>query len=237
MKTTKVHFSVDPIWFTNFIRSVWSEGSYQKAFNIINAALPNMSEELKFDIIVGKRKLVSEPTGEGVLVKADNWKPNLQQCIYKSYEPKKGGQYPDPVEVRNNVIYDRKGWFTYLDRKYPQSKSVQNFSEEIDELSGEVGAAITQFKNLPMKMFGGYDSLEQMNQAFLLQSSIPTPEQYFEMIESRNERAAQGKPKPDNTLKAEMGWILPDGKFYACLTPMEHIWLADQFGLSETDAE
>lgn len=29
----------------------------------------------------------------------------------------------------------------------------------------------------------------------------------------------------------------PDGKFYACLTRMEHIWLAKQFGKTEKEAE
>ncbi len=44
--------------------------------------------------------------------------------------------------------------------------------------------------------------------------------------------------KPDRTFKSDMGWILPNGHFYAAEHPMEHIAIAAKLGKqTERDAE
>jgi hypothetical protein len=222
--TTTVHFKICPKWLTGFVRDVWAEGSYQKSFNIINAAFPEMRDEIKFAIISGSKKLVQDKHDkESMNIANDDWKPDLSRCH--------NGLYPDPEEVRNNAVYTARDLEEYLERKNPTPPKLDRaeFIENND---------LPDLKEVrrEMKMFAGYDSLEEMNQALLFKRSIPTPEHYVETQMSRDERAGQ-KPKPDKTLLADLGWITPDGKFYACLTAMEHVWLADQFGLSEREAE
>ena len=86
-------------------------------------------------------------------------------------------------------------------------------------------------------MFGGYGSLDEMNMAYMLKfAARDQAKNRQNYINSRLER--EGKPiLPDKNLEAESGWVTPDGKFYACLTPMEHVWLALQFGNTERQAE
>ena len=84
-----------------------------------------------------------------------------------------------------------------------------------------------------MKRFAGCDKLGK--KCRLIPLDARTVDETVAAMRSRDQR--EGKVKPDSKLIAEMGWVLPDGKFYACLTKMEHIWLASQFGLTETQAE
>lgn len=64
----------------------------------------------------------------------------------------------------------------------------------------------------------------------------------FVAKERDKDRRTEQKQVPDRTLKADYGWLLPDGKFYACKSVMEHIWLASVLreqttGNAERDAE
>src|SRR5579862_9833829 len=103
METKTVHFKICPKWLTGFVRDVWAEGSYQKTFNILNAAFPLMKDELKFAIIAGRKKLVRDKkTEESMNVVSDSWKPDLKRCYH--------GQYPDPKEVRDNAVYSGRDW-------------------------------------------------------------------------------------------------------------------------------
>lgn len=210
MKTTTetVHFTVCPKWLTAFVRSVWAEGSYQRAFNIINAAFPTMPPDMKHGIIRGTHQLVRAKGRDktAINVVTDRWKPNLTRCSY--------GHYPDPDVVRANPIYTIADWLNHIALKVQK----------------------TETKAERPMMFAGYESLEEMNLAFLVKRNLPTVESYIEAQASRNERA-NVKPVADPTLSADMAWILPDGKFYPCLTAQEHAWLASRFQLTEGEAE
>lgn len=136
-----------------------------------------------------------------------------QFCIIVDNWKPRDGDYPDPEP----------------------SKLAAFLKKRADE-EFKVEATTTGFDFTAMKRFGGYDTIEQMNQALLIQRNISKIDPLADM-HSREERERNGKPKPDTELESKAGWILPNGKFYACLTAMEHVWLASQFGKTEKQAE
>ncbi len=248
--TKTVHFTVCPRFLTNHVRDLWAEGSFDKSLKTLHSAFPSMPLEMKHDIIRGKRKLVAVTGDPGAMncVK-DKWTPCLNRCSY--------GKYPDPEDIaslaecanrlleedhKNNVSYvmnllisikESEDALEIADLHHCVARMPKEAIAEAESIMRKLSAP----SPMPMERFGGYGSLEEMNMAFAFKQSIPTVEEVIERNRDRDARAEKGKPKPDRKLTAKMGWVLPDGKFYACLTPMEHIWLASQFGLTESQAE
>lgn len=222
-----LNFRVHPAGFTRLVREIWAEGSYEKCLNILNNVAHGtpLPIEVQYDIIRGKLRFAQYRNDPDQLcIQRDKWKP--ADYVF----------YPDPSPGKLAEFLKQKADEEQT-REIARVLRGHTPKEEGDdaEFEPEPERATSPFPL--MKRFGGYDSLEEMNLAFAFKRSVPTPEEMIETMHSRDEREAAGKPVPDRTLAAEMAWITPDGKFYACLTPMEHIWLVGQFGMTETQAE
>lgn len=81
MKTTTVHFSICPTWFTNLLRTLWIENEYGKAFRIVDSAFPEMTIEDKIYLVTGKKKLVYADCDDAeeksiFNLSGDDWKPS-----------------------------------------------------------------------------------------------------------------------------------------------------------------
>lgn len=215
-----VHFTVDPDGLTRLVRDIWAEGNYKKALGILEAAKYGepLPIAVQHDIIRGKNKFARyRNQRDSFCIKADRWKSS------------KGTRYPDPDEIPEiaSKVAKLEDDLAFYKRPtdVPEEEEVEKPKKVLPDVS-----------RLP-KRFAGYASLDEMNMALLMKRNLPTVDQYLADAASRDEREAAGKPKPDRALSAEMGWVVPDGKFYACLTKQEHIWLCHQFGLTESAAE
>lgn len=221
--TSTVHFTVDPDGITRLIRDMWREGSFDKAFNVLSSmsAGEPIPIDKQYGIVRGNLKFSRfQGDPDQFCIVSDNWKPR-DTDYYPDPEPAKLAAY---LEKRADQKAKRE-WYRSL--RGEQRQDEPNTDEPTVRFEGEVVK--------PMKMFAGYGSVEEMNMAFAFQKSVPTVDETVAAMRSRDER--DGKVRPDTTLVSEMGWVLPNGKFYPCLTKMEHIWLAGQFNLTETQAE
>lgn len=219
-----VHFTVDPDGLTRLVRDMWAKGNYKKALNILGAAKHGdpLAIDVQHDIIRGKMKFaLYRNQKDSFCIKADRWKP------------RGFSNYPDPDEI---PVMAAKVAKLESDLEFYKRPVEDDPDEQYQRKV--LGEPIPKNRaTLVMKKFAGYASLEEMNMALMIQRSIPTVEEYLANAASRDEREAAGKPKPDRSLTADMGWVVPDGKFYACLTKQEHSWLCAQFGLEESTAE
>lgn len=219
-KTTKVHFTVDPDGLTSLVRDMWGEGNFSKCLSILEIAKHGdpIPVAIQHDIIRGKKRFARvKGSRSKFCIKEDNW------------EPSNFSYYPDPASLPKLAEKVRG-----LELDAEDRHAVERREEMEEECGADIMAAAAA---RGMKRFGGFDSLEEMNQALLIQRNLPTLDEVLQAQDSRDKRESQGKPKPDRKLEAWAGWIRPDGLFYACLTKMEHIWLAGQFDLSEQQAE
>lgn len=222
-KTQTVHFTVDPTGLTRLVREMWAEGSYDKCLNLLAATKHGepLPIAVQYEIIRGKKRFAlfnGDP--DSFCIEADDWKPGA------------GSRYPDP-EPSKLAAWLKEQSRLETDREMARILRGRGIEDDIDD-EGEPRRTITAPKM--MKRFAGFDSLDDMNHAMLMKRNIPTIDETVAAMHSRDERDGK-KPRPDLTLSAEMGWLLPDGKYYACLTKMEHVWLAAQFGKTEAQAE
>ena len=204
---------------------MWAEGNYDKAFNVLDAMsagepIPRAKQE---ELLRGNLKFAN--------YKGD---PDQFCLVPDKWKPAKGVFYPDPNPTKLAACLSKRA-DEQAERDY--HKMMRGYgSPEYVEQEPVVVYHSQRVDPARVKMYAGFDSLEEMNMALLMQRNIAKIDPLADM-RSRDEREKQGKPKPDTKLEANAGWILPNGKFYACLTAMEHVWLASQFGLSEKAAE
>lgn len=226
MKAKSLHFTVDPDGLTRLVRDMWAEGNYDKCLNVLGASKSGgpLALDVQYDIIRGKKRFA-------------NWKGERDQfCIEKDdWKPSKIAFYPDPAPSRLASALQKK---SDKDSEREISRALGGYSEpeEVKTVARPARVQRRIVKRYKMQMFGGYSSLEEMNMAYLAKRNIPTIDDQIAAMHSRDEREGK-KPLPDRKLSTRMGWILPNGGFYSCLTKMEHVWLAAQFGKTESQAE
>lgn len=106
-KIGAAHFTIDFAWFTDHVRQLWAEHSFDKAVSLLTST--GIPREAAHDIIRGKKRMTQDPNGrEGVdgRLAPDKWKPDPRRCAH--------GIYPDPDELpalasRGDAVPNERG--------------------------------------------------------------------------------------------------------------------------------
>ena len=255
MKSELLHFRVCFEGLTQQARDFWMEGEYARALDFLDAC--NIPIEKAHDIIRGKLKMIQDPKGkkgvDGTLAE-DSWKPNLDYCQYSTY--------PDPDDLAKmaqdglnyKYQYNRQNKLTFqaLLDKLSEAYQASDMKEanEIWQLIDCFPVDKKEKENIPWSRklcedaLAGIEAFDkshnitdggvQFTSKYILDNN-PDLNEFTKNILKRDLREA---PKPTKDFKThKQGWILPSGKFYPCLTPMEHVWLAEKLGKTEKEAE
>ena len=261
-KAKELYFRVDFDGLTKMARDFWAEGEYARALDYLEAC--NIPLDKGHDIIRGKLKMAQDPNGkdgvDGIIVK-DNWTPNLAYCQHSTYPdpndlPKMAQDALNyKAERRETNLEKLKKYSDELGEFYQKLdwESVGQLWDLIDALAGleeekeEIPWSRKLYKEvienggkIPVSRTPKEEGLTTVELKSEWQKIIKFQKEnnlnnYSEDILGRDNREA---PKPTKDFKKyKQGWVMPDGKFYPCLTSMEHIWLADKLGKTEKEAE
>jgi hypothetical protein len=237
MISEKLHFTVNFNWLTDFVRSLWAEGSFRKALTILEDM--GIPQHESFEIIRGNLKMLQNPKGEkgidGITAK-DNWKPNLPNCELQ--------RYPDPEELAS-IERDRDKYAKiYINQCVSEIYAVlSELHSAIETGNGMlIGNAEEKLLTYPDEAFSivGIDKNsyeEHTYKAELLHNAkIQKEIEVEEYVQHQLELDKKPLPAIDTTLESIYGWLLPTGDFYPCEW-QDHIWLAGKLGKSEHQAE
>lgn len=260
----KVYFRVDFEGLTNLIRNFWAEGEYSKALSIMTES--GIDLENAHDVIRGKLKLIQQPGGregvEGNLAK-DNWKPNLDLCMWN--------KYPDPKDSAFFRMIERYG-VKGLNRQRSQIESALRALNEstyvpdkerlIDHLRElAIDDEVYKFFEYPTfwklekdwrpkrltwagrdkETYPDYvDELLSNDIVPMTWSGSYSPAMKELDIDAYVKRQLElekitEKPEPCNPPE-RAGWLSPKGEMYAC-NYNEHVWLADLLGYTGVQIE
>jgi hypothetical protein len=237
METEALYFTTDFNWLTDFIRSLWSEGSFRRALDVLNDL--GIPQHESFEIIRGNLKMIQDPDGvkgiDGQTAK-DNWKPNLALCDHS--------RYPDPDELyaieKERDIYAKK----YIDQCVTQLNEL--LKDMSIALERGVGKDLSQYYDLintfpdnafeiaGIKKNDYFSMLDKIKSLYIQQER--EGKKLEEYVDHQIELDSKELPEVDSEFKFLYGWLLPDGKFYPC-DWLDHIWLASKLGKSEEEAE
>lgn len=235
-QTHTVHFKVDFEGMTRLIRSVWSEGNYGKATNLLDGCgVPN---EYWGDIISGKLKMVdADPENPGIEgdLAEDDWKPdpaNSQYGIYPTIE-EMPALAQRAMELRS--IYEED--VRIKARSYKEAIATSINALEKIRLAKE---AKTEFPLYIMEEIE-LDTLVNVILSGRLARSIEPEERYRAqtIVDSYIRRQMEldkiETVEQDKEFKNPYGAISKDGKFYPCGW-MEHDWLFDRLSTTKDNA-
>lgn len=237
MVTETTSFTVDFDWLTDFVRSLWAEGSFRRALSVLEDM--GIPEYESFEIIRGNLKMTQDPNGEkgidGITAK-DNWKPCLPNCELQ--------RYPDPKELESIEKNRDKYAKIYIDQCVTEIYTMlQELNQAIETgkgmLIGNVEEKLFYYPDEAFQIVGinknSYQ--EHLDKAELLYKIREKQEiKLEEYIQHQLELDKKSLPEIDVNLESLYGWLLPDGKFYPC-NWQDHIWLAGKLGKSEKQAE
>lgn len=222
-----VHFTVDADWLTDLVRRLWAdEGEVEKAFNILEAAFPEMDRETMLAILSGSKKLTGDSDGDGMLLEDDDAKKS--PC----------GNLLDPKDV-----------YARMHKRLRDAEATTRDMTDIATndlvLMGSPKGAVrvprnrvkqTRLDPVGRRLFALHDGVEL--------EDIPHEEcgdlfrgPYNPMFEDREEeRPEPPPPSPEPKITSDTGWLSPEGKFYPC-EYSGHVGLASRLGFDEPRLE
>jgi hypothetical protein len=231
------NFTVDFNWLTNFVRSLWSEGSFRRALSILEEL--EIPKKESYEIIRGNLKMIQDPNGKkGIdgMTLNDNWSPDLTLCDK--------GRYPDPDELylieRNRDDYAKK----YIDQcateahvllidldnalKNGDGYRIEAIEDRLNSFPDEIYDIMAISKN------DYFNHIDKVN--YLFREKEIADKKLDEYIIHQKELDTKKLPDVDINFDFLYGWLLPNGDYYPCAW-MDHIWLAEKLGKNEKDIE
>lgn len=221
----KVHFTINFDWLTDYIRSLWSEGSYTLALATLESCEIEGAEARR--IIMGQRRMAQDPDGEiGVagMVIDDTWTPDLSACWL--------GYYPDPRDTTHFKTIERYG-AKYLEDKKSEILILINALAETTYYFDKV-RIYEQLEVIPDEVYSflGFKRPERVQKTFRnpVGFNIDLDSYLSRQLEMDKTTKESLHPQPH----ARTGIMSPDGDLYACKYN-EHRWLIELLGLGSQD--
>ena len=219
-----LHFRVDFAGVTELARQFWAERQYVKAFEFLEDGF-GFTKEQSAALLAGKLRMAQDPQGtegcDGLLV-ADSW--DFKSEGYLIYPDPTAGpalaeensKLKEEIEDLSRQLHSHKEALLVVDGKPTRRKFTDIIYDLAPPIPGESFEERVQRQNFAM---GAQIQAKEFEKHLLTQDSKPTPKPTVNYKEFGN------------------GWVLPNGKFYPCDTPMLHIWLAERLGKTEKQAE
>lgn len=242
------HFTVDFGFLTQTARDFWAEHSFDRAVRLITCS--GIPLAVAHDIIRGKKRMAQDPKGrEGVdgIVLPDKWKPNPKACQH--------GIYPDPDDLPKLAADGMNAKAQLIEHtEATLRQSLHTIQEEIQQ------AIERNEYDTVMQMFEFYDELPEhirkghrlpYNRAYMeglarkqradrarAAAGLPKNDPVEKFIAHQRDLDTRPAPTPSTDYSSNNAWLLPNGKFYALKSSMEHIWGARMIAdISEKGAE
>lgn len=243
-------FRIEFEYLTKLARQGWAEGRYQWAMDLLRDS--GAPKESWADVIRGYQKMITNEDGSGLLAE-DSWSPNLSMCNH--------GEYPDPdrlFELAERATHWKQELWNRLrieyDELWRQRERYYGNGRELEFVARQVREFPEEFiESLPLErqdlwkwahLTDGRSVRDYPGTATIaitlasMGTGLPSYETDLDDY-MRHEQELSERPTPSAQAPGEVetGWILPDGRAYACGWN-EHDWLAYRLGGGSTkDAE
>lgn len=228
MKTEAVSLQIDLGGTTDLIREMWSKGRYSKALEILRSA--DVPEEVFDDILSGKARMANAGVGEGRLVE-DDWRPT--------------GKYPtiaelpkpaDEVAVLERKLAEEQEQAVELLLDVDWFRWKQSDEQAVNHLLRALRRYPTRlWYRRWVETYGVKPMIPQTREDSVFSSSYGDRRTDFDKaLDEIADREEPPSHVPDVEMKSPSGWLLPDGKYYAC-GYMEHIGLAIELAQLDGD--
>lgn len=244
MEAKTVNFSVDPVWLTQFVRNLWSEGSYGLAMDTLDCLI-GLPEDIKPGVIRGTYTLTKDFSWE-----EDDWSPNLEMCNF--------GQYPDPLKLwelaekgaklerdverlqdmvvglSKRLMQEGPGDGEFLaDVERNMTASVPPEALERNEVETRTILDLPSGR-VEKTVYGNLDDGYTTKVGFAagltgkdiarFRDQVPSVEEY---VAKQLELDIRPLPSVDANYVSDNGYVTPDGRYYPCEW-LEHMWLASK---------
>lgn len=211
------HFTITGEFLTKTARSLWAdEEQPEKALNLLRSAFPDMSEEIIFCVLTGKKKLTGH--SDGIEIEDDN--AETTDCCNSLSIQGTIGRFRDKLDR----LEDDYQMATHQTENVPSEFGLitvpRRRTKQQPTLSGEYERYLDgDLSKIPYREGQNFFSRRSRR-----------PDEWDETEEE--EEPKEIKPEKFEIITQDTGWLSPEGDFYPCAY-QGHNNLASRLGFKE----